>query len=97
MTAAHSRRFGATDLILTQGDITREVVDVIVNAANSSLMGGSGVDGAIHRAGGPAIMAECDAIRARQGPASTSGATRRCWLGDRTHTETRDIRCRPSR
>src|SRR6478672_8028722 len=74
MTAAHSRRFGATDLILTQGDITREVVDVIVNAANSSLMGGSGVDGAIHRAGGPAIMAECDAIRARQGGCPTGQA-----------------------
>ncbi len=57
-----------------QGDITKLKVDVIVNAANSSLLGGSGVDGAIHKAGGKAILEACQKIRNSQGKCKTGYA-----------------------
>ena len=59
---------------LLQGDITKVEVDAVVNAANTSLLGGSGVDGAIHRAGGPAILNDCRKIVAKQGGCKTGEA-----------------------
>lgn len=72
MAAAFTTPSGP-QVLVQEGDITRVPVDAIVNAANSALAGGGGVDGAIHRAGGPEIMRELDEIRAKTG---------RCPAGD---------------
>jgi O-acetyl-ADP-ribose deacetylase (regulator of RNase III) len=63
-----------TTITVVQGDITEQKVDAIVNAANSTLLGGGGVDGAIHRRGGPSILEACKEVRAQQGECPSGDA-----------------------
>jgi O-acetyl-ADP-ribose deacetylase (regulator of RNase III) len=74
MSGGNEVTVGKTRLSLIQGDITKQTTDAIVNAANSGLMGGGGVDGAIHRAGGRAILDECRQIVSRIGRLDTGKA-----------------------
>ncbi|MEV6806673.1 O-acetyl-ADP-ribose deacetylase [Streptomyces sp. NPDC051132] len=72
-----------TTITLVRGDLTRQHADALVNAANSALLGGGGVDGAIHRRGGPAILAECRALRAsRYGKGLPTGQAVATTAGD---------------
>ena len=63
-----------TRIVLLKGDLIEQATEAVVNAANSGLLGGGGVDGAIHRAGGPKILEECKLIRAKQGGCPTGKA-----------------------
>lgn len=63
-----ARHIGGTELKVVRGDITEQRVDAVINAANSTLLGGGGVDGAIHRRGGPEILAACREIRRTRYP-----------------------------
>jgi O-acetyl-ADP-ribose deacetylase (regulator of RNase III) len=86
-----STKIGQATLVLKQGDITREETDAIVNAANNAILGGGGVDGAIHSAAGPVLLQECITLRMQQ---TEKGEFVGCATGDAVITKAGNLKAK---